>query len=176
MRLFIAINLPKDVKDYLFDLQKEFREFGKFNFVAKKNLHLSLKFMGNIEESKLKGINDKLSKIKSKSFEVSLNSLGVFPDKDLIKVLWIDLTPKNKILELAKTIDQELIEFPNDYSFSEHITIARIKLIKDKNDFLKKLNVKIKPIKLKISSFELMKSELSKDGPKYTSLEIYFLE
>ena len=176
MRLFIAINLPKEVKDYLFDLQKEFREFGKFNFVAKKNLHLSLKFMGNIEESKLKGINDKLSKIKSKSFEVSLNSLGVFPDKDLIKVLWIDLTPKNKILELAKTIDQELIEFPNDYSFSEHITIARIKLIKDKNDFLKKLNVKIKPIKLKISSFELMKSELSKDGPKYTSLEIYFLE
>jgi len=176
MRLFIAINLSKEVKDYLFDLQKEFREFGKFNFVAKKNLHLSLKFMGNIEESKLKGINDKLSKIKSKSFEVSLNSLGVFPDKDLIKVLWIDLTPKNKILELAKTIDQELIEFPNDYSFSEHITIARIKLIKDKNDFLKKLNVKIKPIKLKISSFELMKSELSKDGPKYTSLEIYFLE
>src|SRR3989344_6341432 len=130
MRLFIAINLSKEVKDYLFDLQKEFREFGKFNFVAKKNLHLSLKFMGNIEESKLKGINDKLSKIKSKSFEVSLNSLGVFPDKDLIKVLWIDLTPKNKILELAKTIDQELIEFPNDYSFSEHITIARIKLIK----------------------------------------------
>jgi len=173
MRLFIAINLSKEVKDYLFDLQKEFRKFGKFNFVAKKNLHLTLKFFG--ETNKLDLIKEKLNKINSKSFEVSLSSIGIFPDEDSIRVLWVDLNPKDKILELAKTIDQELIEFPNDYSFSYHITLARVKLIKNKKEFINKLRIKTKSIKFKVNSFELMKSELSKDGPKYTSLETYFL-
>lgn len=175
MRLFIAINLPKEVKDYLFNLQKEFRDFGKINFVAKKNIHLTLKFLGDIDGNKLNQIKEKLKNIKLKSFEVSLNSLGVFPNKDFIRVLWIDLAPKDKVIELAQKIDQELIEFSNKQEFSTHITLGRIKLIKDKKEFLKKLELNLKPIKFEITSFELMKSDLSKDGSQYTILETYSL-
>ena len=173
MRAFIAINLPKEVKDYLFDLQKEFKDSGKINFVHKKNIHLTISFLGNIDGNKLKQIKEKLSKIKLKSFEVSLNSLGVFPNKDFIRILWVNLTPKDKIFELSKNIDQELIEFSNKQEFSDHITLGRVKFLKNKQEFLKKLNLKIKPIKFKINSFELIKSDLSKDGPKYTVLETY---
>ena len=176
MRLFIAINLPKEVKDYLFDLQKEFKDYGKINFIHKKNLHLTLKFLGNVDDNKLKEIKEKLNKVKSKNFEISLNSLGIFPDKEFIRILWIDLNPKNKVIELAQKIDQELIQFPNDHPFSDHITLGRVKIIKNKDEFLKKLSLELKPLTFKVNSFELMKSDLSKDGPEYTILETYELK
>lgn len=170
MRLFIAINLPKEVKDYLWELKEEFRDLGKFNFIAKKNYHITLKFLGDVKEDKLEDIKQKLSKIKFSSFEDSLNKLGCFNNR----VLWINLNQKENVLKLAKLIDQEFME--KEQRFSDHITLARIKNIKKKNEFIKKLEIKIKPIKFKISSFELMKSDLSKDGPKYTVLETYSLE
>src|SRR3989344_48038 len=118
MRLFIAINLPKEVKDYLWELKEEFRELGKFNLTAKSKYHITLKFLGEIKEDKLVEIKEKLSEIKFSSFETSINN---------------------------------------------------------KNKFIEKLETKVKPIKFKISSFELMKSILSKDGAKYETLETYSL-
>jgi len=173
MRLFIAINLPKEVKNYLFNLQKEFKKSGKIKLVYKKNLHLTLQFIGNVEENKLNQIKEKLKTIKLNSFEVSLNKIGIFPNNDFIKTLWVDLVPKENILNLAKNIDQELIEYSDKQEFSVHITLGRIKSLKDKEEFLEKIETKIKQIKFKISSFELMESKLSKDGPKYTTLETY---
>jgi len=170
MRLFIAIKLPKEVKDYLWELKEEFRGVGKFNFISKKNYHITLKFLGNIKEDKLEEIKQKLSKIKFNSFEDSLNKLGCFNNK----VLWINLNQKENVLKLAKLIDQEFME--REQRFSDHITLARIKNIKKKNEFMKKLETKIKQMKFKISSFELIKSDLSKDGPKYTVLETYSLK
>lgn len=169
MRLFIAINLPKEVKDYLWELKEEFRNIGKFNFISKKNYHITLKFLGDIKEDKLKEIKQKLSKIKFNSFEDSLNKLGCFNNR----ILWVNLNQKENVLKLAKLIDQEFME--KDQRFSDHITLARIKDIKKKNEFMKKLETKIKQIKFKINSFELMKSELSKDGPSYFEIERYSL-
>tara|TARA_Y100000034_G_scaffold109360_1_gene140620 strand:+ start:1729 stop:2244 length:516 start_codon:yes stop_codon:yes gene_type:complete len=170
MRIFIAITLPKEVKDYLWELKEEFRGIGKFNFIAKKNYHITLKFLGNIKEDKLEEIKQKLSKIKFNSFEDSLKELGCFENR----VLWVNLKQKNNVLNLSKLIDQEFME--TEQRFSDHITLARIKNLKKKNEFLKKLKTKIKPIKLKINSFDLIKSELNKDGPKYTVLETYSLK
>src|SRR3989344_4997154 len=130
MRIFIAVNLPKEVKDYLFDLEKEFKSLGKINFVSKKKLHITLKFLGEIKEDKLAEVKEKLRSIKLKSFEVLLNNLGVFPHVESIKVLFISLTPKDKLHELFNKVDEALIEFPNDYTFLDHITLGRIKTMK----------------------------------------------
>jgi len=169
MRLFIAINLPKEVKDYLWELKEEFRNIGKFNFISKKNYHITLKFLGEIKKDKLEEIKQKLSKIKFNSFEDSLNKIGCFNNK----VIWVNLNQKENVLKLAKIIDQEFME--NEQRFSDHITLARIKDIKKKNEFIKKLGTKIKPIKFKINSFELIKSTLSKDGPTYEIINSYNL-
>lgn len=177
MRCFIAIFLSKEVTEYLCQIQKQIsNKYAKIKWIPKSQQHLTIKFLGNIDGNKLKQIKEKLNKIKLKHFEVSLNSLGIFPNKDFIRVLWVNLNPKDKIFELSKNIDQELIEFSNKQEFSDHITLGRVKFLKNKEEFLKKLNLKIKPINFKITSFELMKSDLSKDGPKYTVLEAYSLE
>jgi len=171
MRLFIAINISKEVKDYLFELKNEFRKLGKINFSGKNKYHITLKFLGEVKENKLEEIKDKLSKVKFNSFETSLNELGNFNNR----VLWVNLKPNNKVLELAKKIDEQLIEFPNPHKFNDHITLARIKSLKSEKEFNKKLKTKVKKINFKINSFELMKSTLSKDGAKYEVLEKFNL-
>ena len=171
MRCFIAIFPSKEIKEYLCQIQKQIgNKCIKAKWIPKSQLHITLKFLGNIKEDKLGKIKEKLSKIKFNSFEDSLNQLGSFNNK----VLWVNLNKKENILKLAKLIDQEFME--TEQRFSDHITLARIKNLKKKNEFLKKLKTKIKPIKFKVNSFELMKSTLSKDGSRYEVLETYFLK
>lgn len=169
MRLFIAINIPKEVKDYLWKLKEEFRGIGKFNFVPKKNYHLTLKFLGEVDKDKLCSIKQKLSEINFNSFETSLYKIGDFNQK----VLYVNLNPREKLIELAKKIDEQLIEYPNDFRFNDHITLARIKSLKDEKRFGQLSKIDINHLGLRIISFELMKSELSKDGSKYSILESY---
>ena len=169
MRLFIALNISKEAKDYLFKLKEEFRNLGKINLLGKNKYHITLKFLGEVKEDKLEEIKNKLSKVKFNSFEISLNELGHFHER----VLWVNTKPKDKILDLAKKIDEQLIEFPNEKDFNNHITLARIKSLKNKKEFHKKLETEIKEIKFKVNSFELMKSTLSKDGAKYEIIHSY---
>ena len=172
MRIFIAINLPKEIKDYLWELKEEFRGLGKINFTAKSRYHITLKFLGEVKEGILEEIKEKLSKVKFNSFETSLNELGHFNHN----VLWINVKPNEEVLSLSKRIDEMVIEFPNPHDFSYHITLGKIKSLKNKKKFEEKLKMDIKKLKFKVNSFELMKSTLSKDGAKYESLEIYNLQ
>jgi 2'-5' RNA ligase len=167
MRLFIAISLPKEIKDYLWELKEEFRESGKINFTAKSRYHITLKFLGEVKEEKLEEIKEKLSKVKFNSFETSLNELGHFNNN----ILWINVKPNEEVLSLSKRIDEMVIEFPNPHDFSFHITLGRIKSLKNEKKFEEKLKIDIKKLKFKINSFELMRSNLSKDGPKYKVIE-----
>lgn len=177
MRLFIAIDLSKEVKNYLFELQKKFYGLGKINWVAKKNLHLSLKFLGDVKEEDLEEVKNILEIIKFNKFKIILKDSGVFPTKNYIRVLWVGLSPVSKILELQKKIDEALLlKFPADQRFLAHLTLGRIKSLKDKKKFLELLeSIKIEELSFDINSFELMKSELTKDGPKYTVLKKYDL-
>ena len=172
MKLFISVNLPKEVKDYLWELKEEFRGLGNFRFEPKRNYHITLKFLGEIEEGRLDYIRQRLSGVNFYSFRTSLRGLGNFN----YRVLWADSEPKDNILQLARKVDEHLIEYPNDFAFSDHITLARIKSLKNKKELEKRLKIHVEHIEFKISSFELMKSESSKDGSRYTVLETYSLE
>jgi len=177
MRLFISIDLPKEVKDYLFDLQKRFYGLGKINWVSKRNLHLTLKFFGEVKDSDLNEIEKILNEIKFNKFRISLMGSGVFPTKSYIRILWIGLSPISKIMDLQKKIDEELLlKFPKDQKFLVHLTLGRIKFLKNKEKFLELLEeLKIEELSFNVDSFGLIKSELTKDGPKYEVLKKYDL-
>jgi RNA 2',3'-cyclic 3'-phosphodiesterase len=178
MRCFIAFELPKEIKDYLFEIENKIHDNNaKIHFVAKKNLHLTLKFLGEVDEDLLKTIKERLSKIKFKSFKVRLDKIGVFPNENYIKVIWVGLNPKEKVIELQQLIDSELLDlFGKDQEFSAHLTLGRVKFIKDKNKFLEKLKIEIEEKEFLVEEFKLMKSELSKDGPNYFEIEKYMLK
>jgi 2'-5' RNA ligase len=172
MRCFITIDLPEKVRKYLLEIQRKF-EFVSGKFVEFENLHLTIKFLDEVKESDLKRIEDKLKTIQSQKIIAKLGNLGVFPSKISPHILWISLEPRDEVKELKEAIDLSLNNFDFKYEkkFKSHLTLARIKSIKDKNNFLNLLDqVKIVPMEFEINSFVLKKSTLTKNGPIYEDL------
>ena len=79
MRLFLAIDLPEKAKDYLYNFRRISRDYVKVSWVPKKNLHLTLKFFGEVDEKKLEALKAELKNIKQDSFKVKLKGIGFFP-------------------------------------------------------------------------------------------------
>jgi len=171
MRLFLAIDLPGEIKDYLFEIEKKMRE-AKVTWVAKKNLHLTVKFLGNVSSVRLSLVKEKI-KIKHPSLDVSLGTIGFFPNKKNPKVLWISIEPEQKVILFQQKIDEQLLSlFPNEQRFQAHITLGRIKSVRRREEFFQSIeNIQIEPKRFTIASFQLVKSELKSTGPKYTTLE-----
>ena len=174
MRLFIAITLPSEIKDELYNVQNNFNSsFAKIKWVSKKNLHITLKFLGDVDSTEK--IKERLEKIKFEPFELSLGNLDYFPNKKDMKIIWAEVFPKKEIISLQQKIDSEFLnEISTDQKFSSHLTLGRIKLIKKKKELLNYLdNIKLKEKSFKISEFHLVESKLTKDGPKYIILETF---
>ncbi len=172
MRTFIAINLPDRIKDKISEMTKEFPEKG-VKKVEKQNLHLTLKFLGDVDEKKLEEIKQILKTIDYSKFEISLKNIGFFPNKDFIKVVWLGIEKgRNEVIGLQKQIDQKLEKcgFISEKNYEPHLTIARVKFLKDKKEFLDKLK-KIKfEDNFSVSGSGLMESNLSSLGPVYKEI------
>jgi len=176
MRVFIAIQLPKELRGNVQKVQEDFSKIGKLKLVEKENFHLTLKFLGEIsEEEKKKVVEILIEKIKFKNFCITLKGVGVFPSKNYVRVIWVGVEEgKKEVIELQKSIDKSLYEvkFKKDEKFHPHITLARVKWI-DKNK-LKELLEKYKDKNFgnfTVSSIDVMKSELRARGPVYSLLK-----
>ena len=177
MRAFIAIEIPKEVRDYLFKIKDNFnRDLVKVNWTAKSRIHLTLKFLGEVHEKLLLRLIEKLKEIKFNDFELELENLEVFPNENHAKVLWVGVKNFNKVIELQQDIEEKLMDdFEKDKEFSAHITLGRVKVVKDNSKFKMAFRkIKIVKHKFKVDSFSLIKSELSSAGPKYTTIEKFY--
>jgi len=162
MRLFIAIDIPDSMKDYASTIQKNLGDgLAKVAWVRKGHMHLTLKFLGEVPVKNVKIIVENIKKIKFKTFSLYLNSIGFFPSRNYIRVIWIGLNPKKSVVELQKNIDENLKNFFNKESdYIPHITLGRVKFIADKSKFMDKLNrVNIDNKKMEVKNFKLMESK-----------------
>jgi len=177
-RCFIAIEPSRAAIDEIEELQKIIKKKNLFlgKFTEPENLHLTLKFLGEIEENKIAEAQKILKKIKFPSFETSLGEIGTFMNR-YNSILWIKLNGK-LIWELQKTIDKKLGGlFNEEERFMSHITIARMKKVPDKKILLGYVkNMKPLKISFKVKEFVLKKSELKPEGPIYGDIERYLLE
>lgn len=176
MRLFIAIGIPEDVKDYMAKIQEKiYINSNKIRFVKKEQIHLTLKFLGEVQPDVAEEIKKNLKKITFAPFTVYLGEIGVFPSESYIRVIWVGLKPEKPILELQKNIDEQLKKlFKKEKNFKAHVTLARVKYIKDKDNFINKLkNTKIENKKIDINNFKLIKSTLTSEGPVYEDFEVF---
>lgn len=173
VRAFISVDIPKNILEGITKIQKMLPEFnGKFT--ETENLHLTLKFLGDIDEEILLEIERRLREINFKSFETRISEIGVF-SPEYVKIVWVKL---DNCENLQKAVDEKLSDiFEKEKRFMGHLTIARVKNIKNRKIFLEGLK-KIKiPSRLNFSvkSFKLKKSELTPEGPVYETIEEYFL-
>ena len=175
IRCFIALELPREAINYIEEVQSIIKKKNLFygKFTDPENLHLTLKFLGEIPETQVKVVQEKLRKIKFSSFEAHLDELGFFSEH-AFRIVWMKLTGK-PVWDLQLEIDNLTKDIsPKEERFMSHITIARIKQVIDRKIFLAYIkNMKIKPIKFKVSEFVLKKSELKPEGPIYSDIERY---
>ncbi|MBI2449168.1 RNA 2',3'-cyclic phosphodiesterase [Candidatus Pacearchaeota archaeon] len=170
MRAFLAIELPDEAKGEILRVSDMLRKSNLLQgkFVEIDNLHLTLKFFGEIIEKEAKMIYDVLRQIEFQAFKCKLGKLGFFGSR----ILWIDIIDNGSIKKLHDIIDDKLGDFfSKDERFHNHMTIARIKQIKDKTkliEFTEKL--RINPIEFSVDEFKFMKSELTPQGPVYKEL------
>src|SRR3989344_1995943 len=170
MRLFIGIAPPKDIKNYLFKIQNNLKDntLVKMRLEGKTQLHLTLKFLGEIPEEDIGLIKKELREIKYFPFKINLSNIGTFASGGTLTVLWIGLKPKGEIIELQKQIDQATLKYGSIKLENPHITIGRIKSVKNKKKFLDKINnFKTEDLNFIVDEFCLYKSKLTKDGARY---------
>jgi len=176
-RCFIALDLPKEMISELKKVQSELNKQNLFigKFTEEANMHLTLKFLGSIPNEQVIKIKERLKGVKLDSFEASVDEVGVFSE-EFVRIIWTALKG-NEVFELQRLIDNALVDFfPKEERFMSHITIARVKNIKDKQplfDALKKIKFEIKD---QIKSFSFVRSVLIPSGPIYETIEKYSLE
>lgn len=176
MRLFIAIDF-KEIKDNLIGIQSKIDDSSsELNQVSA--FHLTLKFLGEVEDDKVSLIKQKLSSIKFNPFTLTARNIGVFPTENFIKVIWIGVKPEEQVKELQSRIESALKEFnfKKDFEFHPHITLARVKFVRDKIRLNKNLKeIKIEPKTITVNDFRLVKSTLTPEGPVYGDIGIFRL-
>ena len=172
MRIFIAIDF-NELKDYFLELQKLLPKNAKLSLT--KTFHITLKFLGEVQPDKADVIIERLRKMKFGSFSVFLDSVGIFPSENYIRVVWVGIKPEDKILELQKNVDESLKPlFRKEKKFKAHITLARVKYPEDKKQFLEQLKkIKVESKKIEIKDFRLINSTLSPKGPVYEDLAVF---
>jgi 2'-5' RNA ligase len=173
IRAFISIDPPKKILPQIKKIQDSLPEF-KGKKTELENLHLTLKFLGNLNEKTLEIIKTRLKKLNLSKFEAEIDSLGVF-SQNFVRIIWLHINGAEKI---QSEIDNLLSDiFEKEERFMSHMTIARVKKVKNKKSFLDELKkIKIPKIKFNVESFSLKKSILTEKKPVYETIETYFLK
>ncbi|HRR95676.1 MAG TPA: RNA 2',3'-cyclic phosphodiesterase [Candidatus Ratteibacteria bacterium] len=181
MRLFVGIKLPDNLKEEIRKIEASLRKkVREVKVVSPENLHITLKFLGEVGEKDVGNIDEKLNEVKKKfsSFDVSIGKIGSFPDDKKIRVLWIGVESHGKLKKLNSEIEKQLVTigYKEENRFTEHITIARFKSTPDLG-FIEKLKEKYNMVisSFKVENFSLINSKLTKSGPIYEDLETYKL-
>lgn len=185
IRAFVAIPLPNEVTKYLAeiisDLKLTFPD-KSVKWVQPENIHLTLKFLGNISKSTLHFLFEKLkTENQFVPFNLSINKIGAFPSLYKPQVIWVGTSSHNTLSELAQFVEKStpMVKNENDSkSFSPHLTIARLSPGVKKNhfDIIKQELYKrreINPISFTINHYCVYQSILTSKGPIYTELHKY---
>ena len=167
VRCFIGFLLPEEVKAKVFELQEKMKMWPmKCKFVEKENLHLCFSFLGEIDDSRIKEISDKLDFIskKFKKIEVEVDGIVAIPSQNYIRVIALKILEN----ELLKKIFEEIVREIGGDSKPAHITLCRVKWVENKNELRRRIEEEKSYGKFVIGAIQLIKSELRKSGPVYS--------
>lgn len=183
MRTFIAIELPTSIKDSLSGLQEKLKISGAdVKWVQPHNIHLTLKFLGEINDKKLDKIISILEEIaKDKDpFRIRISSLGAFPKMNFPRVIWVGVDKgDNQTKEMAKALEEKITKLgipKEDRSFSTHITIGRTRSTLNRERLVEALSslankLDEENLEFAVTKITLFKSTITPKGPIYEILK-----
>ncbi len=180
MRCFVAVNLDRPIREEITKLQQDLGQKVKgFRWTKAELLHITLKFLGEIDLTVISSFADKLEDVarRTRAFNLSFAGLGVFPGVSKPRVIWVGL--EQGAVELARLAEDVALalEEKGGSSFIPHLTIGRAKK-NEKQYFPRDLigNSWTGIDTSQVAGFSLMESFLFPSGPVYKELKNFFFK
>jgi len=185
LRSFIAVEVPAEIQRTLLRNTASLQNIlakPLVRWVEADNLHLTLKFLGDVTPEALEQLNGalKVELIHQRSFIMSLAGLGVFPNSQRPRILWIGLEAPSALSTLQHSVDAVATRMgylPEEHPFSPHLTIGRVGQGVTQTDRMK-ISAAIQTMTLgnlgrvPVNTVCIFKSDLRPAGPVYTPLYI----
>lgn len=182
IRSFIAIELPELIQNQLRQVSAALRSAGRLpvRWLPVENIHLTLKFLGDIDAGKLRNLSDEMITLARHQppFSLTIGGVGAFPSTRRPRVVWVGIQAPPKLAELAQQMEQLGLKFgiePEDRPFSPHLTIGRVQqhaVLEELQALTESLTtIKVGELgKLSVESICLFRSDLRSSGAIYTLL------
>ena len=183
LRTFIAIELPKHLQDAIEKQTARLRQtLGNdiVRWVPAQNMHLTLKFLGDIATSHVDFLKQLLARVADThpQFDIQIGGLGSYPTSRRPRVLWAGLHAPADLISLQKSIEAGTTRLgyeQEERAFSPHLTIGRVRQNANPQE-LPKIRAALDSIQLgnigiaRVDSIHLFKSDLQPSGSIYTKL------
>ena len=176
-RAFIAIKLNEQLHKELEQLQNKLKVAdADIKWVKPENIHLTLKFLGNVTDEQIEKVKNTLKKIASdiQSYQIHLAEIGAFPKLSYPRVIWVGMDEgAEECKALAKSTEDamEKLGFEKEKrSFSPHLTLGRVRSAKNRQPLIKTVEKEknfSSSSKLLVEEIVLFKSTLTPKGPIY---------
>lgn len=168
-RLFVAIDLPEAIKA---QLKLICTGLDGAKWVSHQQMHLTLRFIGDADETQQTDIQTGLATIHATSFKMSLAGVGQFPPKGKPRVLWVGIEAEAELNPLQQKIEHIIraVGFaPDDHAFSPHITLARFKMPPSRENMQRYMehHQSFRTEALDVKQFILYSSQLTPSGSIY---------
>jgi len=178
VRCFFAVELKtKPIINKITAFQINLAETGgRIKLVAPEILHLTIKFLGDIDETILPDLQKEAEKISLDTFQIEYRGAGCLPSFQRINTIYIVVTKgKEKLVELAKMVEETCSKFnlrKETRLYKAHLTIGRVKYPGDKQLLIERIKEQQDELfgEVEVTSFQLEKSILTPAGPLYNDL------
>lgn len=180
IRLFVALEIPDHIKDHLFELRRSVcSDELNFRWEPKEKIHITLKFIGDVEDNIVNDISRNLLFLESfNKINCEINKFGFFFRQRIPTILWASLKLDPTAYEMVKKINDELMKLgieKENRKFKPHLTLLRIKKHPG-TEFVDSFNkFYFEPMKFESERITLFKSELQKAGSRYFEIKNYNL-
>jgi RNA 2',3'-cyclic 3'-phosphodiesterase len=182
IRAFIAMTLPEPLAGLVFEIQQTLKALGlRIAWVPSGNVHLTLKFLGDIDPADIDPIADVMSECAQRIEPLTFTArgLGVFPDLRRPRVIWLGITgDMPQLIAFQQDLDARLAALgkgrfkPEDRPFKGHLTLGRIKARLDSGILIKALREtgRVESPVFTVAAIHLIQSRLKSSGSVYTPL------
>jgi len=175
MRTFIAVDLPVEVKTAIGRYIASLREIiNNVKWVVPENLHLTVKFLGEVKEPVIRDITNCVDRTASgfSPFIMGLSHMGFFPSSERPRVIWLSSDGgEDQLLDLFQELENCLEDLGIDResrTFSPHLTIGRVK--HDHHIVVPDIIPEFEHVTFQVNRLSLIKSTLTPEGPVYEKL------
>jgi 2'-5' RNA ligase len=180
-RLFVSVDLD-GLADEVQRVQEPLADLPGVDTVAPGGVHVTLKFLGDVEVARLPGVSEAISEAVESTdvgpFEAAFEGYGVFPSLDYISVVWVGVDEgSTELARLHEAVEHETTAIgfdPEDHDFTPHATVARVRDARSKSE-VQDLVREADPTlgRLDVEEVRLTESTLTDDGPVYETVESF---